>query len=129
MKFLAVVLAFAVATIGAVGVFAPSVLLDLGDSLLTPTVLYSAAAVRVLFGAVLLWVAPVSRTPKTLRVIGALLVFAGVFTPLVGIEYSRGVLDWLLTQGPLFTRVWAGVAVLFGLFIVYALTGSRHFAA
>lgn len=123
------VLGFTVAAIGAVGVVDPLVLLELGDSLLTPTVLYTAAAVRVLFGAVLLWLAPASRAPKTLRVIGALLVVAGVLTPFVGLEHSRATLDWLLTQGPLFTRAWAGVAVLLGLFIVYALTGSRRFAA
>src|ERR1022692_5166830 len=105
-------LGFIVATIGAVGVVAPDVLLELGESLLTPTVLYIAAAVRVIFGAVLLWVAPVSRTPKTLRVFGVLLVLAGVITPSIGIEHSRATLDWLLSQGPLFMRAWAGVAVV-----------------
>jgi uncharacterized membrane protein len=129
VKILAMVLGFIVATIGAVGVVAPDVLLELGESLLTPTVLYIAAAVRVIFGAVLLWVAPVSRTPKTLRVFGVLLVLAGVITPSIGIEHSRATLDWLLSQGPLFMRAWAGVAVVLGLFIVYALTGPRRFAA
>ena len=128
MKLLAMVLGFMVATIGAVGVAAPDVLLELGESLLTPSVLYIAAVARVIFGTVLLWVAPVSRTPKTLRVIGALLVFAGVLTPFIGIEHSRAMLDWLLSQGPLFTRAWAGVAVILGLFIVYAITGPRRFA-
>jgi hypothetical protein len=129
VRVLAVVLGFMVATIGAVGVAAPSVLLELGDSLLTPALIYTAAAARVFFGAVLLWVAPASRTPKTLRVIGALLVFAGALTPFIGIEHSRAMLDWLLAQGSLFTRAWAGVAVVLGLFIVYATTGPRRFGA
>ena len=125
MRLLAVILGFMVATIGAVGVVTPSVLLDLGDSLINPTFLYIAAGVRVVFGAVLLWVAPASRTPKTLRVIGVLLVLAGVLTPFFGIEHSRDMLDWVLTQGLTFTRAWAGVAVGLGLFIVYATTGPR----
>jgi hypothetical protein len=129
VKLLAMVLGFVAATIGAVGVVAPDVLLELGESLLTPTVLYIAAAVRVIFGAALLWVAPASRTPKTLRMFGALLVFAGLLTPSIGIEHSRAMLDWLLSQGPLFMRAWAGVVVVLGLFIVYAITGPRRFAA
>jgi uncharacterized membrane protein len=114
-----------VATIGAVGVATPSVLLDLGDSLITQTVLYIAAGARAFFGAVLLWVAPASRAPKTLRVIGALLILAAVLTPFFGVERSREMLDWLLNQGPMFTRAWAGVAVALGLFIVYANTNPR----
>jgi uncharacterized membrane protein len=100
-------------------------LVDLGDSLLNPTVLYIAAGARVFFGAVLLWVAPASRTPKTLRIIGVLLVLAGVLTPFFGIEGSREMLDWLLTRGLMFTRAWAGVAVGLGLFIVYATASPR----
>jgi len=125
VKLLAVVLGFMVATIGAVGVATPSVLLDLGDSLITQTVLYIAAGARAFFGAVLLWVAPASRAPKTLRVIGALLILAAVLTPFFGVERSREMLDWLLNQGPMFTRAWAGVAVALGLFIVYANTNPR----
>jgi hypothetical protein len=123
------VLGFVVATIGAVGVVAPDVLLALGESLLTSTVLYIAAAVRVILGATLLWVAPASRAPKTLRVIGALLVFAGVLTLSIDIEHSRAMLDWLLDQGPVFMRALGGAAVVLGLFIVHALTGPRRFAA
>jgi hypothetical protein len=128
VRLLAVVLGFVVAIIGTVGVAAPSAFLEIGSSLLTPAVLYVAAAVRVLFGAVLLGVAPVSRTPKALRVIGVLLVFAGVLTPFIGIGHSRAMLDWLSGQGPLFTRAWAGVAVVLGLFIVYATAGQRRAA-
>jgi hypothetical protein len=125
LKLLAVVFGFMVATIGAVGVATPSVLLELSDSLITSAVLYGAAAVRAFFGAVLLWVAPASRAPKTLRVIGALLILAAVLTPFFGVERSRDMLDWLLNQGPMFTRAWSGVAVVLGLFIVYANTNPR----
>lgn len=119
---------FIIAGIGAFGVAAPSVFLKFGRSLQTSNILYIIAAVRVIFGAVLLCVAPVSRTPKTLRVLGVLIVIAGVLTPFIGVERSRAMLDWWSIQGPLFTRAWAGVAVVFGLFIVYAVTTPRRSA-
>jgi uncharacterized membrane protein len=129
VKLYATAIGFIIAGIGVIGVAAPSVLLEVGQSLQTLNVLYTVAAVRVIFGAVLLWVAPASRTPKTLRVFGVLIVIAGVLTPFIGVERSRALLDWWSTQGLWFTRVWAGVAVVFGLFIVYAVTTPRRSAA
>ena len=129
VKLLAMAMGFIIAGIGVFGVAAPSAFLEFGRSLQTPNVLYIIAAVRVIFGAVLLWVAPVSRTPKILRVLGVLIVIAGVLTPFIGVERPRAMLDWWSTQGPLFTRAWMGVALVFGLFIVYAITTPRRSAA
>ena len=126
LKLLAVAFGFMVATIGAVGLATPSVLLDLGDSLISSTALYVAAVVLAFFGAVLLWVAPASRAPKTLRVIGALLILTAVLTPYFGVEQSRAMLDSLLKEGrSMLMRAWAGVAVVLGLFIVHANTNPR----
>ena len=102
------------------------VLLDFGRLLQTTNALYMVAAVRVMFGVILLWVAPVSRTPKILRVLGVLIIVAGLFTPSFGVERSRAMLDWWSTQDLLFTRALAIVAVVFGLFIVYAVTSPRR---
>ena len=129
MKLLAMALGLVVAAIGVLGVAAPSVLLEFGQPLLTTNALYIVAAVRVMFGSILLWVAPVSRTPKILRVLGAFIIIAGVFTPFFGVERSRAMFDWWSTQGPLFTRAWPFVAVGFGLFIAYAATSPRRSAA
>lgn len=129
MKLVAVALGFIFAAIGTTIIAAPSASLEFGRSILSPNVLYIAAAVRVFAGAALVWVAPVSRAPKTLRILGVLIVLAGVATPFVGVERSRTMLDWSLAQGPLFTRAWAGVAVVLGLFIVYAITTPRRSAA
>jgi hypothetical protein len=129
VKLLAMALGLIVAAIGVLGVAAPSVLLEFGRSLQTTNALYSVAAVRVMFGAILLWVAPVSRTPKILRVLGVSIIIAGVFTPFFGVERSRAIFDWWSTQGSFFTRAWAIVAVVFGLFIVYAVAPPRRSAA
>jgi branched-subunit amino acid transport protein len=124
-NILAMALGFAVAAIGVCGIVAPSVLLDFGRSLQTTHSLYFVAIVRVVFGAVLLWVAPASRTPRILRLLGAAILIAGVLTPLFGVENARVVLDWWSGQGAWFTRVWSVVAVVFGLFVIFTVTRNR----
>ena len=119
-NILAMALGFVVAAIGVLGVAAPSFLLEFARLLQTAGALYVVAAVRFGFGAVLIWAAPDSRTPRTLRIIGAFLIIAGLATPFLGVERSRAVFDWWSTQGTLFTRAWPIAAVGFGIFIAYA---------
>ena len=122
MKLLATAMGIVIAAVGVVGIAAPSVPLEFGRSLQTPSALYLVAAVRVIFGAVLLWVAAASRMPRTLRVIGIVIVVAGLLTLFFGVDRSQAMLGWWSRQGPLLMRAWAGVAVIFGLFIVYAVS-------
>ena len=129
MKFLAIAFGIIVSAIGILGLVVTSALLEFGRSLQTPAALYIVAAVRVGFGAVLVRVAPVSRTPKILRVLGVFIIIAGVLTPFFGIERSRAIFEWWSTQGSTFTRAWACVAVVFGLFIVYAVAARRRSTA
>jgi hypothetical protein len=118
-----------IGAIGIAGVAAPSLLLEFGRSLLTPTALYIVSAFRIGIGVVLVWVAPVSRMPRVLRVLGILIIIAGVLTPFFGVERSRAVFDWWSSQGPSFMRILASVAIGFGLFIVYAVTPRRSDSA
>jgi hypothetical protein len=117
-----------IAGIGVIGVVAPSLLLDLGRSLLSANGLYAIAAVRVAFGLLLLFVARFSRMPRTLRVVGVVIIINGLVTPLFGIERSEALLNWFSTQGPAFVRVMATLAIAFGAFVVYAVTPRRHSA-
>ncbi|MEO5764831.1 MAG: hypothetical protein ABIR52_05935 [Casimicrobiaceae bacterium] len=129
VKVLAMVLGLVIAAIGVLGVAAPSVLLELGQSLQTTNALYFVAGVRVIFGAILLSVASASRTPKILRALGVFIIIAGAITPFFGVERSRAMFEWWSAQGSLFTRAWATVAIVFGLFVVYAVTSPRRAAA
>ena len=129
LQLLAMALGAAIAAVGLVGVAAPSVLLELGRSLQTPTALYFVAVVRVLFGVLLLFVAAVSRAPTTLRVLGALIVIAGLLTPLFGVERAQAMLKWWSEQGGQFMRGWAAVAVVFGVFIIYVVRPRPRSAA
>lgn len=118
-----------IALFGAVGVLAPSAFLNFAGSLLNPTALYVVAGLRIIFGALLLSVASVSRMPKTVRLIGAVMVIAGLATPIFGIERSEAVLNWWSSQDPLLVRGVAAVLIIFGAFVVHVLNNGRRVAA
>jgi len=126
LNVIVMILGIAVAGLGLIGLVAPALLLDFGKSLLTEGGLYAVAAVRVAFGLLLLFVARASRMPRTLRIIGFVIIFAGLSTPLFGVERSAFMLDWLSTQGPAFVRVIAMLAVAFGALVVYAISPRRR---
>ena len=119
-NLLAMALGFVIAAIGVLGMAAPLVLLELGRSLQSAGAIYVVATLRVALGAILIWAAPDSRTPRTLRIIGVLIIVAGVVTPFFDVDRSRAMLDWWSTQGSFFTRAWPTMAVIFGLFSAYA---------
>jgi hypothetical protein len=125
-KIVATVMGALICAIGLVGVAAPSVLLEFGQSLQTPAALYVVGAVRIVFGVVLVWVASASRMPSALRVIGLVIIVVGLFTPLFGVERSQATLGWFSSQEPWFVQALASVATLFGLFVIYAVNSRQE---
>ena len=128
MSRLAAFLGLVIASIGLVGVAVPTALLEISSIALTPAGLYSAAAFRIVVGVVLIFAAVPSRMPRTVRVLGALIVIAGLATPFVGVDRARALVDWWSALGPVFMRAWAALAVALGLFIVYAVSPTRRSA-
>lgn len=126
MKLFVMVFGLFITAIGILGMAAPAVLLELGRSLLTPIGIYVIALIRVCLGLLLVWVAPSSRAPTTLRIIGALAVVAGLITPVFGWERSLLVLDWWSNQGAVFMQIAMGLAIIFGLFLTYAVAPRRR---
>jgi uncharacterized membrane protein len=126
MRLIALFVALLISLIGLTGVVSPETLADVGRHAVTPVGLYVVAAVRVGIGIILLLAAPVSRAPRTLRVVGIFAITAGLATPLVGVETSRRVLDWWLAQGFVCVRLLAGIAVALGGFLVYAVAPRRQ---
>jgi len=126
LKVVVVIMGVVIASVGVVGVVAPLVLLNFGRSLLSSKGLYAIAAVRVAFGLLLLWVASLSRMPRTLRVIGAVIFINGLITPLFGVERSEALLNWFSNQGLTFVRVIATFAIAFGAFVPYVVSPRRH---
>lgn len=124
----AMIVGLAIAGLGCVGLLAPSLLIEFGNSLLTETGLYIVAGVRVAVGLLLLFAARRSRMPRALRALGIVIIIAGLITPLFGVERSASMFNWLSAQGPALVRMVAIVAIALGAFIVYAANPRRRSA-
>jgi hypothetical protein len=128
MRIAVTIVGLTVAGLGLIGLVTPSRLLDFGQSLLTQNGLYAVAAVRVVFGLLLVFGARASRMPQTLRVIGSVIIIAGLLTPLFGVARSESMFNWLSAQGLAFVRVVALFAIALGALVVYAITPRRSSA-
>jgi hypothetical protein len=91
----------------------------------TPAGLVTAAGVRLAMGLVVILVAPRSRTPRTLRALGALMCLQAVSATLLGPERAREVLEWEATH-PALLRVGAVIAAAAGGFLVFSITTATH---
>jgi hypothetical protein len=120
MALAVLALGIVIALVGAVGIVAPALLLAIAVLFATPSGLYAAAAFRVALGTAVVVAATTSRTPTTFRILGVIIIVGGVVTPLIGVERARMFVALWATQGATFIRLWAGVAVVFGLFLAYA---------
>jgi hypothetical protein len=126
MRTAALLVSFFIIAVGAVGIVTPDSLMSIKQYVATPVGLYAIAALRVAIGLVLMRVAPVSRAPRTLRMVGVIVVVAGLATPLFGVERTRAILDWVSTQGTALERVGAGLGVAIGGLIAFAVATGRR---
>jgi hypothetical protein len=57
----------------------------------------------------------------TLRIIGAIIVITGVLIALLGIERHRRMIDWWLSAERTIQFIWGLIALVFGVFLIYAI--------
>ena len=129
MKTVAFVIGLCIAGVGAVGVAEPAVLVWIAQHASTPGAFYAVAAIRIAFGAVLISVAPESRAPRGLRLLGWIIVIAGIataLTGLVGMERARAIIEWWLQQGSSVLRATSLLLVALGSFVAYACAPARR---
>jgi membrane-bound ClpP family serine protease len=98
---------------------APDLRLALERSVMTPAGFYAIAALRIALGLVFVLAAPASRASRTLRVLGLIVIIAGVTTPWFGVVRARAVVNWLESAAPLWMRVDAVAGMALGGFLVY----------
>jgi hypothetical protein len=110
---------------GATTLAAPNQFLSLMRSLMTPAGLYAITVARVAVGLVFVFGAPASRAPRLLRVLGIVVIIAGMATPLFGVARSQAVLDWWANVGPALKTLDAVVAMALGGFLVYAFRAKN----
>jgi hypothetical protein len=129
MRWFGVVIGVVLVLIGAISFAAPGLLLALGRSVITPTGLYAIAALRIVIGLGFVFAAPVSRTPRLIRVLGVIVIIAGLSTPWFGVTRARAVMDWWASAGPLLMRVDAVVGIAIGGFLLYVFRAQTRRAA
>ncbi len=128
MKWLAGAFGCFVSAVGILALATPETILEATNFVLTSVGLYVAAAVRIVFGSVLMGAARASRMPRTIGTLGALMILVGLALPFIGVDRLGPIVGWWSAQGPAFMRAWAVVAVAFGAFIVFAVTPRREAA-
>ena len=126
MALLALLIGLLLVGQGILGIAAPGMFLRTLRFIQTPPVIYLAAVIRVVFGVVLFSAASGSRAPKFLYVFGVIIVIGGLLTPFVGIRFAHFILDWWSAAGPALVRVFAGVSLALGIFVVYAVAPDRR---
>ncbi len=90
-----------------------------------PVTLYAAATLRVLMGLIVIRIASLSRAPKTVLLLGVLMSLQGLSAAVLGPAHARTVLEWETAQGPAVLRVGAVIALLAGLFMLFAFPRSK----
>jgi hypothetical protein len=125
MRRLTLFVAFLVVVVGLVGIVSPDRLLSIAPYVITPVGLYVVAGLRIAIGLVLMRVAPASRAPRVLQLVGAIVLIAGVALPFTGLERTRAIVAWESSQGSTAIRAAAALAVAFGAFVAFAIAAPR----
>jgi hypothetical protein len=119
VRLLGLVIGALVILASAISFAAPDLRLSLERSLMTPDGLYAIAALRIAIGLVLVLAAPASRAPRSLRVLGLIVILAGLMTPWFGVARARAVLNTLASAGPWLLRLDARGGMALGGFLVH----------
>jgi hypothetical protein len=129
MRWLGLGIGALVMLASAISFAAPDLRLSLERSVMTPSGLYAIAALRIAIGLVFVLAAPASRAPQTLRVLGLIVIIAGLTTPWFGLARALAVLNWWASAGPLLMRLDACVGMAIGGFLVYVFRTPTRRAA
>jgi uncharacterized membrane protein YidH (DUF202 family) len=117
MKAIALFIAVLMVLLGLTGVLWPEGLMQLATYSFSRTGMYVVAAARIVIGALLFFAASSTRTPKTVRVIGIIILLAGIGTALIPLERALEMKDWWIARGPDMLRIAACLPLAVGLFI------------
>ena len=130
MKTLAFSIALVIMALGLFGGLVPSAFIWIAQHVVTSGAFYVIATIRVAFGLVLISAAAGSRAPKTLRVMGWVILLAGIITALMGLlamDGARSMVEWMLQRELVVLRLMGVLVLSIGGFIAYACAPtSKH---
>jgi hypothetical protein len=126
MKAIAIFIAALMVLLGLTGVLWPEGLMQSATYAFSRNGMYLIGAVRVILGGLLFFAASATRTPKTIRVIGLIILLAGIATAVISPERAVLMKVWLLARGPDTLRIAACIPLVVGIFVgLSALTKGR----
>ena len=128
MRYPAIAVGLVIAILGVATLVVPALPLAFAASLLNPVGLYVVAGLRVVIGVIILFASGLSRAPIVLRFLGVFIIIAGIVTPIFGVERSRVLFEWWVSQGEALMRATAGIVMLIGASLIYVLLPRRHSA-
>jgi hypothetical protein len=108
---------------GALGIVVPASFVWIAQYFATSGAFFALAAVRIVFGLILISVAQTSRAPTGLRILGYVIVILGITTALTGwmeTGRARAAIDWWLHQGSGVVRLTSSLVLALGGFVAYA---------
>jgi hypothetical protein len=117
VKTVAFVFSLGIAAVGAVGIVVPASLVWIAQHFVTSGAFFALAAGRIAFGLILISVAPTSRAPTGLRILGYVIVILGITTALTGLMETgraRAAMDWCLHQRSGVVRLTGGLLLALG---------------
>lgn len=123
---LAMVIGFVIAALGLLGLISPITYVRLGWFWAEPPGIYVVAAVQLAIGLVLVRAAPSSRSPVSLRVLGAIALAEAVLMPLLGQGRTRAIAQWWGSQTFGSLRLWAILELTIGVLVVLAVAPRRR---
>lgn len=119
---LVMVLGVTVLMLAAWGIFSPDSLVRMVTNAMDQSYgMYLAVIVRLILGAALIIVAPVSRFPVIFEVLGWLTLIAAAGVIIVGRERIRRVLAWFAQSSAAMIRLWLLFGMAFAGFLVYGV--------
>jgi uncharacterized protein YjeT (DUF2065 family) len=123
---LAMLVGFAIAAFGIVGLISPHTYARLGSLWEASPGLYIAAAIQLVIGLVLIRAAPASRSPFALGALGVIALIEAVMMPLLGHGRAHAIAHWWESQSESFLRMWGLLELAIGVLIVCAVAPSRR---
>jgi hypothetical protein len=111
------------AVLGVLGLVRPAVLIEVTAPFRKArSSLYLASGIRLLVGIALIQVAPESRFPQALRILGWLLLGIAVLILLLGSGRLSRLADWWMAASERIIRVWSLVTALLGVLLLYSVS-------
>jgi hypothetical protein len=118
MSIIVLAIGLIIIVIGLAVLVKPAKLKDLLYILLEKDWFRMVAALRVIIGVLFLFAAGGTRSPIFVSVMGILFISAGVLIPILGPTRLRFLANWWLKRRALVIRLWALVALAFGVVLV-----------